>query len=145
MDEVYLVLRFGLGERNWLNFRLGVLVVHDAGKDHIQVENDITDGLGGVDVNLGERRSRGVRTAWLRAGWHAGFGVAAASTLSRGSLCKALSSSLHSKSVGNSEESAASEREFEHCRCSSRFCDYYIFRLLFAFYMGFFCGKILLN
>lgn len=146
VDEVLLVLRLGLGERNRLDLRLGVLVVHDAGKDHIHVENDVTDGLRGMDVDLGKGRRGSVRAAGFRARWHARFGVAAAGALSCASLGEAhgrRSSALHGKSVGNSEESAASERDFEHC--SDRFCDYYICQLQIAFYMGFFCGKILLN
>ena len=106
-----------------------MLVVQDASKDHIQVENDITDGLWSVDVDLGERRSRDVRTAGLRARWHARFGVAAAGALGCAGLGKECGgSALHSESVRDSEE-AASERDFEHCRCSDRFCDYYILGL----------------
>ena len=130
VDEVLLVLRFGLGKRNWLNLWERVLVVHDAGKDHIHVEDDVTDRFRGVDVDLGERRSGHVRAARLWARWHAGFGVAAASALSGAGLGEAhgrRSSALHGKSVSNSEESAASERDFEHC--SDRFCDYYISKL----------------
>jgi len=116
VDEVLLILRLGLGERNRLNFRLGVLVVHDAGKDHIHVENDITDGLWGVDVDLGERRSRDVRTAGLRARWHARLGVAAAGALGSAGLGEECRGSvLHGESVRDNEE-AASERDFEHCR-----------------------------
>ena len=81
VDEVHLVLRFGLGKRNGLDLRLGVLVVHDAGKDHIHVENDVTDWLWGVDVDLGKRRSGNVGAAGLGARWHARFGMAAAGAL----------------------------------------------------------------
>ena len=127
MDEVLLVLRLGLGERNRLDLGLRVLVVHDAGKDHVHVENDVTHRLGSVDVDLGKGRRGDVRAAGLGARRHARLGVAAAGT----SLCSAglgevqgrRSTALHGESVGNGEERAGSG-EFEHC--SDRFCDYYI-------------------
>ena len=127
MDEVLLVLRLGLGERNRLDLGLRVLVVHDAGKDHVHVENDVAHRLGSVDVDLGKGRRGDVRAAGLGARRHARLGVAAAGT----SLCSAglgevqgrRSTALHGESVGNGEERAGSG-EFEHC--SDRFCDYYI-------------------
>ena len=127
MDEVLLILRLGLGERNGLDLGLRVLVVHDARKDHVHVENDVTDGLGGVDVDLRKRRRGDVRAARLGARRHARLGVAAAGS----SICSAGlgevhsrgSTALHGESVGNGEERAGGS-EFEHC--SDRFCDYYI-------------------